>query len=727
MSHFSLSRNFISKIYLSFGLFSLIITFLVSPLSLAQEKSESRVKTEHLELEFLSENEVLGVGQNFFAFHFSIQPEWHIYWKNPGDSGAAPKFELIGLNGQTMSEFVSVSWPNPDRIPVGPFFNFGYEGKVAFPFERSLTEEDVRRGSYRMDFRIEWLVCKVECVPGFANVSLDLPVAKVTRSSSVHKATIRKFLEKGPAPRDVFAKEALLSPQFLLVKGELIEKDSEWINIFPHSSEFFQTQAPEVDWSQGELEFIVQRVKGVSPPFPQQFLVVQGFRTGEVRSYDLIVKSAQEVASLPQKGFDGEMSGSHSAESSYQQSSIDESLFLLLVFAFLGGLILNLMPCVFPVLSIKVFSLLKAEGKKSQLIADSIFYFAGVVATFLALGAVFLILRALGQNVGWGFQLQSPLFIYFMCVLFFALALNFLGLFEFGESIMAWAGQKSHEKSSSFLTGALSVLVATPCTGPFMGSALGATVSLSSVEALLIFLFLGVGMGSPFLLLIVFPRLIQLLPRPGIWMLHLKEFFAFPLFATVLWLSWILIRQVGTGGMLPVGLAVLGMSLFVWAKSRAQHKSLKRIFVVLAFVSALGPLFFISPQSSATKKDLGQSETTWEPYSEKKLAELRSQGIAVFIDFTADWCITCQWNKKAVLETERAMSLFKENNVYLMRADWTNQDEEITRALSAFGRASVPVYAFYPAGAQNFAGSEAQLLPQILRIEMIENLFKKEN
>jgi thiol:disulfide interchange protein DsbD len=698
----------------------------------------------------------LSAGQNYFAFHFLIQPGWHIYWKNPGDSGAAPNFELLELTNtrssgqvqdQVKTQKIQISWPYPERIPVGTFFNYGYETEVAFPFEHHLHEMDVARGNLSLNFRLEWLACKVECVPGQAHLSIDLPTGMVAKLDLKNKPIIRKYLAQSPIPRDIFAEEGWLSPQYLQVRSELLEGDVDWTTVFPHSSSPFQNQAPEVDWTQGALEFLVPRIKGKQAHFPQTFLVVQGLVNGEVRSYDLVVKSAKEVSSLPTRAesnaeSQADRGGIHSAQSPARTgSALSEGLLqtlLLFAFAFMGGFILNLMPCVFPVLSIKIFSLLKTNGKKSSVVAESLAYFFGVIATFLLLGGVFLALRQLGQNIGWGFQLQSPYFVYVMCIVFFALALNFLGLFDVGESLVAWAGQKSHEKSSSFLTGALSVFVATPCTGPFMGSALGATVSLSAPEALGIFLFLGIGMGSPFLLLSLFPRWMQFLPKPGAWMVNVKEFFSFPLFATVLWLSWILIRQIGTGAMLPVGLAVLGMSFFVWMKSKTNHRKLKRLFVVMALGAAVGPLYLISTeanpikqvalpsdadsQSSSPTTSAGADESAWSPYSESKLAGLRSRGVPVFIDFTADWCITCQWNKKIVLEKPEILRLFKKNNVYLMRADWTNQDKAITLALANFGRASVPVYAFYAAGSKSL--SEPRLLPQILTTDIIENLFK---
>lgn len=389
------------------------------------------------------------------------------------------------------------------------------------------------------------------------------------------------------------------------------------------------------------------------------------------------------------------------------------ALWLLLSFAFVGGIILNLMPCVLPVLSIKFLSLARvSEGERLR---ESVLYTLGVLVTFALLGGIFLVLRSFGISAGWGFQLQSKIVILVLISLFWLMGLNFLGLFEWGAGVMNRAS--TVQNSSSFATGMLSVFVAAPCTGPFMGTALGAAATLPPGQSMLIFLFLGLGLASPFLFIAVSPRAFKWLPRPGAWMQTLKQFLAFPLFGTVLWLLWVLGHQAGIEGWF-VGAAVLFLISFcLWLGGVSKRRSL-----VFAWILGLSGFAFAlqhvqkmeNPQTSLVVANAG-----WIPYDAQKIEEARNKNQAVFVDFTAAWCITCQMNKKVVLETAAALELFRKNDVLVVRGDWTNNDDVITEALASFERNSVPLYVFYPPGRL-----EAEILPQILTLKMLEDLFK---
>jgi thiol:disulfide interchange protein DsbD len=374
-------------------------------------------------------------------------------------------------------------------------------------------------------------------------------------------------------------------------------------------------------------------------------------------------------------------------------------------------MILNLMPCVFPVISIKAVSLLKTDRSHERK-KDGWLYTLGVVTTFAALGAGFLILRQLGTAVGWGFQLQSPVVVFALILLFWLMALNFLGVFEFGTSVMNTSGNMNWH--SSFGTGILSVFIAAPCTGPFMGTALGATATMPILQAMLVFIFMGLGLALPYLALAYSNTLARKMPRPGAWMETLKEFFAFPLLATVLWLLWVLGLQTGSQGWQATGTALLGISFCLWLGKRRR-----RFWKPVAWILALGLVLYSYEQIRSANTDSAKvaSDSTWASYDEAKLQEALSAGRPVFVDFTAAWCISCQVNKKAVLETEAATELFKKGNILLMRGDWTKQDPLITKALARLGRNSVPVYAFY-----NGKDAEPRLLPQILTMTMIEDL-----
>jgi thiol:disulfide interchange protein DsbD len=370
------------------------------------------------------------------------------------------------------------------------------------------------------------------------------------------------------------------------------------------------------------------------------------------------------------------------------------------------------MPCVFPVLSIKLLGLLETPASKR--VHEAIAYTAGVLATFAALGGLLLLLRSTGSAIGWGFQLQSAPVILGLIALFWLMALSFSGVFEFGNRLMTMAGD---QRGGAFVTGILAVFVATPCTGPFMGVALGAAAVMPAASAMAIFLGLGAGLAAPFVLLCLSPPLLNRLPKPGAWMETLRQFLAFPLYLTVIWLLWVLGRLMGDTGWLIGSLLMLTLVFVIWL-GRSQNRArrwtaggIALVALVLAFTSAKS----FKPSSAQTIA----SASAWQSFDSTIIQQARADGQAVFVDYTAAWCITCQVNKKLVLDTEPVQALFKENNVLLVRADWTHHDPAITQALETLGRNSLPVYAWYAAGT-----NQVELLPQILQKRMIRNLFE---
>lgn len=393
-----------------------------------------------------------------------------------------------------------------------------------------------------------------------------------------------------------------------------------------------------------------------------------------------------------------------------QPDQEETTFIILLLSAFLGGIILNLMPCVLPVLSIKFFSLAKVSRETRW--HEILFYTLGVLVTFTALGGIFLALRAGGSAIGWGFQLQSPPIVMALILLFWMMGLSFLGFFEFGDAIVRSAGR--FQQSGAFATGVLSVFIATPCTGPFMGTALGAAATLPALQALTIFFFLGLGLAFPFLLLAIFPNL--RLPKPGMWMITLRQFLAFPLFATVIWLLWVLGLQLGTDAWLYVSIICLVLTFSLWL-----GKDRPKLIKGLAWLIAIGALGagskWVTSAPTVGMMEVTKGTVRWEDYDAAAIAAARGKQ-PIFIDFTAAWCVTCQVNKKTVLETEAAEAIYLKQNVKLIRADWTNLDPKITDALAEFERASVPLYLFYPAD-----GSKPKILPQILTLAEIEGLF----
>lgn len=664
-------------------MFHLLVSLWLAVLSASPTFAAETVNGDHVRVSWLAPTRFAPV-RTTIGIHFRIDPEWHIYWKNAGDSGAAPKFAFVSKDAAVGP----VQWPFPHRMPLGDLTNFGYEKEVAFPLTVDPTGENLR-----LEVKLEWLVCKVECLPGFGTLSLERPVGPGPAEwRPGHQALLRRFVEKVPAaeassPYQIARAETMTGDQLKLnIEGASLATPP--LEIFPTDGDFLLPSAPE---RQGD-DFLFRERGGRDKPASTGFVLVAGEKSWEFPAVKVSVAAPKA-------------------------EPVDAATFLvILLSAFLGGVLLNLMPCVFPVLSIKVFSLMKGHSSKRHLAFEGFSYTAGVLVTFLALGAVFLILRAAGASIGWGFQLQSPLIVMGLALLFWLMGLNFLGVFEMGDRLMIWAGRYD-TAGSSFATGVLSVFVAAPCTGPFMGTALGSSATLPAAQAMGIFFGLGLGLASPFILLTLVPSLLAKMPKPGAWMERLKQFFAFPLFATVLWLLWVLSRQVGETAWTVGASLMLMISFLIWfAAGRGGWRR------GVAWVVAIALLIFAvqAIREVPVPGAPASTESAWIPFDAAAVEKARAEKRPVFIDFTAAWCITCQWNKKSVLETATAQDLFNSNGVLLMRADWTNYDPRITEALSALGRNSVPVYAYYAPGA-----SEPNLLPQLLKMSHIEDLFPK--
>lgn len=598
-----------------------------------------------------------------FGVEFRLEPEWHIYWKNPGDSGAAPKFDFK-TEGGTLSE---IKWPVPERVRFNDLTNYGYNRRVVFPFR---VRPNAGAGKVKVSLDLEYLVCKIECIPGFGTLSAEFTVGKVSALAANADPHHPIPLETSPFSMEVIERTEDVV-RFALKGDEDFRKFRE-VDIFPVDGSLFASRAPQFKEENGNVKAELRWETNAKRETENTRFLLKVVDANGVRGFEIPVSLKTSSVSLGGLG-------------------------RAILFAFLGGLLLNLMPCVFPVLSIKILSLVAESRSPAAARKGGWLYSFGVVATFLALASILLGLRASGEQLGWGFQLQSPAFVLAMALLFFLVGLNFLGVFEIGYGLMRWGG--SLKVSSSFGTGVLATLVATPCTAPFMGAALGASLLLPWWGALAVFFSLGSGMALPFLLLSYFPKALERLPRPGAWMETLKEFFAFPLFASTVWLGWVLVQQTGERGFLILGLSLLGISLAVWLQKSARAPAI--LFGALTIVAGIA---LASPREKAA--------SSWQPFSKAALT-----GGPTFIDFTAAWCLTCQWNKKAVLDTDPVQKIFSENGVKLIRADWTDRDPDVTEALAGYGRTSVPLYVFIP------AEGEPILLPELISKQDIEKLF----
>ncbi|WP_157684638.1 protein-disulfide reductase DsbD family protein [Bdellovibrio bacteriovorus] len=655
------------------------LVFMTFQVSFASET----LKGPHIQIDWLAPQIFAENSETVIGIRFRPDPHWHVYWKNPGDSGSAPKFQIKSKN----AEVGEILWPYPARLPIAHLTNFGYEGDVAY----LLKVKTGMAASLKMEVNLEWLVCQEECVPGFGVLSLsrDIKGTETVFAKEI-QSKLNSFENKIPS--------AGLDSPYRLAVSELPEGGlkvfvsskanlpSE-VDLFPVDPEYVQPAQPKITKTDSGFEVAFQKSATAQKPASLGFLLV-----ADKKAYK----------------FSGLQIGALTATTEPVSFAV---LAVILGSALLGGMLLNLMPCVFPVISIKAVSLLKNENAQERR-KDGWLYAAGVLTTFAGLGAGFLILRSLGASVGWGFQLQSPLVVFGLIVLFWMMALNFLGVFEFGTAIMNSTGRIRWQ--GSFATGVLSVFIAAPCTGPFMGTALGATATMPGWQAMLVFIFLGMGLALPYLALTLSQKLAQKMPKPGAWMETVKQFFAFPLFATVLWLLWVLGLQTGSQGWLATGAALLILSFALWL-----GHGRKSLWKVIAWILAISALTYSGKQVQTAEASAEvSSNSAWTSYDENKLQSALQSGQPVFIDFTAAWCITCQVNKKAVLETATADEIFKKGNILRMRADWTKQDPAITAALSKLGRNSVPVYAFY-------SGKDAKtrLLPQILTIDMIHDLI----
>ena len=661
------------------------------------------LKAPHVKVSWVAPSHFTGALETL-GIRFQIEPQWHIYWKNPGDSGTAPRFTFE-------SESVEVSeaaWPVPKRLPLGDLTNLGYETDVVFPF---VVTPKPGAAEVSITAELEWLVCKVECLPGSGKLTLKRPIAQGAAKWE-NADYLDKALQTVPQPAATmpwvikqFARSGDTFTLFIDSK-KVPPMPLTTLRVYPVDDNFLSPAEPILASDGGSLHF--KLIGQALTPDSLSFVFADD--TGVWEFTQSTKDSAAETA--PEQVASVASPDASTSLAKEPQPSDWGTYLVLLLSAFVGGIILNLMPCVLPVLSIKFFSLAKVNAETRW--REAMLYTLGVLVTFTALGGVFLGLRAGGAAIGWGFQLQSPPVVTALIILFWMMGLSFVGFYEFGNSLTRAAGK--FENTGSFATGCLSVFIATPCTGPFMGTALGAAVTLPAVQALIIFFALGLGLASPFLVLAMFPQF--KLPKPGMWMITLRQFLAFPLFATVVWLLWVLGIQLGTDAWLYLSALGLVLAFSIWlGKERSQGFKIVGLVLSLAALGATAKWVLRAPLAAA-KPETGS--VAWLDYDAKLITESAANKQGVFVDFTASWCVTCQVNKKAVLETAAAEKLFAQNNVRLIRADWTNLDDKITEALAVFERASVPLYLYYPPD-----GSKPQILPQILTMSDIEGLFPK--
>ena len=684
------------------------------------------VKTEHVEAELVSERTALVPGQTTtVALRLKMQDGWHTYWQNPGDSGLPTTLTWTLPAGVTAGP---LQWPAPQPLPAGPLVNFGYEGEVLLLSDVVVPADAPIGDTFALSAKAEWLVCRETCIPEEAKLDLALPVAQRSDPYPQWGKAIAATRDALPAkvPGWVFAAKGDGSKVALTLTGPAGATLPAGVHFFPFQEGRIEPSGKQAFAREPNGTFVLTLpvANQLTPGFTQVAGVItstNGFTTGGAPVKSMIVDTPLSGAVVA--GPKPVSAPAPTLNLAPPPAADGLSLLTAIVFAFVGGIVLNLMPCVFPVLSLKALSLAApGHGNRDKLRLEGLAFAAGVVVTFVALAALLLAFRAAGEQFGWGFQLQSPAMVTGLALLFFVLALNLSGAFEFSGLVPSSAGNWTvHNRyANAALSGVLAVVIASPCTAPFMGAALGFALAQPAVLTLIVFVALGVGMALPFLLLSWFPGWRRLLPKPGAWMERLKQLLAFPLYATVAWLAWVLGAQVDNDAVvrLLITLVVVAFALWAWRTYRmgaARAFSVAAVAGLAAAAFVAWPLFSGAAASASTdaRASAAPGADAWQPYTPSIVSELTSGNKAVFVDFTAAWCVTCQVNKKLVLNDGTVKEAFAKSGVELVRADWTRRDPQISQALAALGRQGVPVYVLYR------PGKEPLLLPEVLQKQTV--------
>ena len=701
---------------------------LVSPGAFAL--SGSAATTANVKARLVSEVSAIAPGQSFWVdLDLNIRDGWHTYWRNPGDSGQATTLKWQLPPGFTAGDIV---WTTPHRFELPPLVNYGY-AKHATHLVNITAPRDLKAGApVLLSAKASWLVCSDVCIPEDADLQLKLPVNGA--AGAVDPADAALFTD---------ARGELPSPQFAattarIQNGQLvISLGKEWgaalsqitsLAFFPYDEGGIEYAAPQT-MSRGKDSVDLVLKLGDQPP---KAATIRGVLLATERSGSESVTVPMEIAApLSGAGAASAAGGAQLAPAAAASEKTDHSLAVLLLFAILGGMILNLMPCVFPVLSIKAIGLVEqAKNHPAAVRAKGLVFAAGVVSSMLGLAGVLLVLRAGGEQVGWGFQLQSPLFVTLLVYLLLAVGLNLSGVFEVGGGLAGVGDGLTQGDSyrASFFTGVLTTLVATPCTAPYMAVAAGAALSQPPFFALCIFAALGFGLALPYLVLSFAPWLRRGLPKPGAWMDTLKQVFAFPIYASAAWLLWVLAQQSSSLGL---GAALAGAILIAfaaWAYEKSKSSASRGRVAALATAALAVLLAIVLPvrfadvaaAASGPSAGGGQAADGWQRYDAAQVAKLNAAGRPLLVNFTASWCLTCLVNERNAFNDSAVQEVFRKKGVTLMKGDWTNRDPAITQALAAFGRAGVPLYVVYNGKA---GSAEPVVLPQLLTASVVQSAF----
>ncbi len=688
----------------------------------AADKPEINVKAR-----LISEARSISPGTSFWvALEFDIRDGWHTYWRNPGDSGKATTLTWNLPAGFSAGPIV---WTLPHRFELPPLVNLGY-AHHAMHLVRIDAPLDLRPGSTAaLRATANWLVCADVCIPESADLLLNLPVTAAAAPDGANTAKFAAARAETPVPSPAAAHVRARDGHLILTLGK------DWgahlariqaLEFFPYDDGIIEYAAAQTLARSAEgLELTLKAGDQAASKEPVRGLLVASEQDGAVRTQlpmeiSLTIPAGAALASGTTRV--ASAGGAHAAPAA------THSFGVLLLLAIGGGLILNLMPCVFPVLSIKAIGLVEQARKHPAAVrAKGLVFAAGVIASMLSLAAVLLALRAGGEQIGWGFQLQSPLFVTLMVYLLLAVGLNLSGVYEIGGGLAGIGHGLTHGDSyrAAFFTGVLTTLVATPCTAPFMAAAVGAALTQPAGIALGIFAALGLGLALPYLFLSFAPWLRAALPKPGAWMDTLKQVFAFPMYASAAWLLWVLAQQTAAGlAAAFAGIVLVALAAWAFQKSKSGSRHGQRIALATAVLAALLAVELpVEAARTSIPQGTGDARATpgdggWESYDARRVADLAAAGKPVLVNFTASWCLTCLFNERNAFSDASVQALFRDKGVTLVKADWTNRDPLITAALAAFGRAGVPLYVIYNATP---GSADPVVLPQLLSAGIVRD------
>jgi thiol:disulfide interchange protein DsbD len=687
--------------HLLFLLFLLVLPLLALPAWAAP------VQQPHSQAELIAERTAVAPGQALtVALRLQLEEGWHVYWKNPGDSGMATGIAWSLPAGLRAG---AIQWPHPTRIDTGPLTSYGYEREVLLLVELHSRAALTSDAPVAIRAKADWLVCKEICLPASADLALELPVATTE------------------APTDPRWEGA-----FAEARARLPASAEDWrVRASQRGDELtLQLTAPADAPRLDDLAFFPEREGLIVNAERQRFERTPTGYALHLRAAAQSFGGARTLAGVlvAQSGFGSaralEIDLPFEIAEPARAASTPVALLAALLLAFGGGVLLNLMPCVFPVLAIKVLGVVQqTHAEPARLRSHGLLFALGVLLSFGAIAGLLLALRAQGAALGWGYQLQSPAIVAALALLFFALGLSLSGVFRIGGALQSLAGgmRARGTHADALLTGMLATAVASPCTAPFMGAALGFALVQPALDAMLVFTALALGMAAPYVLLCFVPQLIRRLPRPGPWMETLRQLLAFPLYATVVWLVWVLGQQVGVDGAarLLAGLVLVAAALWAvgrWGHAAPRARTAARAIALALILAGLA----VAWPDRRVEQAVQAAQGAWQPWSEQAVRSALAQGRPVFVDFTAAWCVTCQVNKRLVLNAQTVERRFVELGIARFRADWTNRNPAITAALARMNRSGVPVYALYSP-----PGGPPVLLPEVLTRRLVLDALQR--